>query len=133
MMGAPPNGKGALAGPLGEAISETDNRNPTPAAQPPQAKQRRIRQGTKFAAIIRAFLERPDGLNRFQAERYGDHVLPSTVSSLRRIYGFAIVSIDETVPGRNGSTVHCSRYRFSDKDRDLACELLGDDDLREAA
>jgi hypothetical protein len=109
----------------GEADSRTERRNLTPLPQPPQ-QLRRIRNGTKFETIVRTLLARSDGLNRFQAESYGDHVLPSTVSSLRRTYGFIILAQDEAVPGRNDSVVHCSRYRFCDQDRELARELLGE-------
>ena len=48
---------------------------------------------------IRAHLALPGGLNRFEAERLGDHVLPSTVAALRK-RGEDIVSESETVPTR---------------------------------
>ena len=48
---------------------------------------------------IRAKLALPGGLNRFDAERLGDHVLPSTVAALRK-RGEDIISELETIPTR---------------------------------
>jgi len=48
---------------------------------------------------ILAALRHPAGLNRFQAERLGDHCLNSTVASLRA-YGYIIFGEWETVPTR---------------------------------
>lgn len=48
---------------------------------------------------IRAHLALPGGLNRFEAERLGDHVLNSTVAALRK-RGEDIISESETIPTR---------------------------------
>jgi hypothetical protein len=53
---------------------------------------------TKQARILEA-LRSPDGLNRFEAERLGDHCLNSTIAKLREC-GIAIHSAWETVPSR---------------------------------
>ena len=51
---------------------------------------------------IRAHLALPGGLNRFEAERLGDHTLNSTVAALRK-RGEVVSCEWETVPTR-----HCS-------------------------
>ena len=59
---------------------------------------------------IEAALRHPAGLNRFQAERLGDHTLNSTVAALRA-YGRVIWSQWEVVPTRyNPDGVRCKRY-----------------------
>ena len=59
---------------------------------------------------IRIELARPEGLNRFEAERLGDHVLPSTVSALRK-RGVSVWGEWETVPTKyNPKGVCVMRY-----------------------
>ena len=53
-----------------------------------------------------------------------DHVLPSSVASLVRDFGFAFPRQEESVQGFNGSKVECVRYWLSDDDAILASELL---------
>lgn len=70
-------------------------------ALPAQTKQDRILEALKL----------PRGLNRFEAERLGDHVLNSTISKLRHA-GWIIFSESEVVPTRfspDGARVN--RYR----------------------
>lgn len=50
--------------------------------------------------VIRTVLRRPHGLNRFEAERHGDHCLNSTIAELRA-EGCSIHSQWETVPTRH--------------------------------
>jgi len=90
------------------------------------ADRPKLRAGTKRANLLRTFLERGElGLNRFDAERLAhDHVLPSSVASLVRDFGFAFPRREESVPGFNGSKVECVRYWLSDDDAILASELL---------
>lgn len=52
----------------------------------------------KYQRILDA-LRQPAGLNRFEAERLGDHILNTTVATLRR-HGHRIASEWETVPSR---------------------------------
>lgn len=60
---------------------------------------------------ILAALKTPGGLNRFQAERIGDHCLNSTVAQLRED-GFDIHDEWETVPTRYCPRgVRVKRYR----------------------
>jgi len=49
-------------------------------------------------------------LNRFEAERYGDHCLNSTVATLRNRYRVDIASKWEQVPNRFGCTTRVKRY-----------------------
>lgn len=66
---------------------------------------------TKKSTIIQA-LKLPEGVNRFEAERLGDHCLNSTISTLRA-EGWNIVSHWEIVPCRFTSKgVRVKRYRM---------------------
>ncbi|NHZ83950.1 hypothetical protein F2P44_32480 [Massilia sp. CCM 8695] len=62
---------------------------------------------TTILAIMR------DGrsLNRFEAERFGDHCLHSTISTLRG-KGYQFFDEWEWVPTRFGKEVHVKRYRY---------------------
>lgn len=62
---------------------------------------------TKKAAILAAL--RHGSLNRFEAERLGDHCLNSTVSELRK-EGHVIHAMEEHVPTRFGRNVRVKRY-----------------------
>jgi len=53
---------------------------------------------SKIDRVLQA-LHEPDGLNRFEAERLGDHTLNSTIASLRA-RGVRIDSCWEVVPTR---------------------------------
>ena len=53
---------------------------------------------------VEAALKLPAGLNRFEAERIGDHCLNSTVADLRKTYGSKLIQQWETVPTR-----YCSK------------------------
>ena len=52
---------------------------------------------TKKIDRVLAALRHPAGLNRFQAERIGDHCLNSTVAAIRR-HGVSVWGEWETVP-----------------------------------
>lgn len=64
---------------------------------------------TKEARMLA--LLRNQGMNRFEAEAQGDHVLPSTVCALRR-KGHIFLGTWETVPTRFGGTVRVMRYQY---------------------
>ncbi|CAJ3765446.1 helix-turn-helix domain protein [Burkholderia pseudomallei] len=57
-------------------------------------------------------LRRGISLNRFDAERLGDHCLNTTISTLRA-EGWLIASEWETVPTRFGKTARVLRYRLT--------------------
>lgn len=69
---------------------------------------------TKIMRII-DLLKRPDGLNRFEAERFGDHCLNSTVAKIRESFGAKLRQQWEIVPTRyNPSGVRVLRYWLED-------------------
>ena len=69
-------------------------------------------EDTKIGRIL-AELRGGRGLNRFEAERIGDHCLPSTIAVLRA-EGISIVSEWEEVPTRfEGKTARVKRYRYA--------------------
>ncbi len=78
---------------------------------------------TKQARILRLLTDGVS-LNRFEAERLGDHALPSTISTLRHIHGLPIIGTSETVPTRFGRPAHPKRYHLPDNARHLAIALL---------
>ncbi|RQZ57727.1 hypothetical protein DF057_26540 [Burkholderia cepacia] len=57
-------------------------------------------------------LRRGISLNRFDAERMGDHCLNTTISTLRA-EGWLITGQWETVPTRFGKTARVLRYRLT--------------------
>lgn len=78
---------------------------------------------SKQARVLRALMG-PRGLNRFEAERLGDHALNSTVSSLGTRYWLAIRRTYERVPTRFGTLVRVKRYWLADCCRPRAERLL---------
>ena len=66
-----------------------------------------INPQTKKARILELLQKR--SLNRFEAERYGDHCLNSTISSLRKD-GYIIYGVMEKVPNRFGTMTRVMRY-----------------------
>jgi hypothetical protein len=65
---------------------------------------------SKLATILKVFLS-GQSLNRFDAERYHDHCLNSTVSSLQNHHGVLIKRQRETVPCLDGkATTSVNRY-----------------------
>lgn len=64
---------------------------------------------TKQNMILRTLAER--SLNRFEAERLGDHCLHSTISTLRGL-GYQFYTAWETVPTRFGTEARVKRYHL---------------------
>lgn len=67
-------------------------------------------QHTKEGAIL-AILRAGNSLNRFEAERFGDHCLNTTISNLRG-KGYQFYDEWETVPTRFGVDARVKRYRY---------------------
>ena len=66
---------------------------------------------TKLQRIIDILKARPEGLNRFEAEAYGEHCLNSTAAVIRDMYGTRLVQRWEIVPTRYCSAgVRVLRY-----------------------
>ena len=64
----------------------------------------------KIDRVIAA-MSLPHGLNRFEAERIGEHCLNSTAAVIRKTYGTRLVQEWETVPTRYCETgVRVLRY-----------------------
>lgn len=67
-------------------------------------------QHTKEGTIL-AIMRAGNSLNRFEAERFGDHCLHSTIATLRG-KGYKFHDHWEWVPTRFGREVHVKRYCY---------------------
>lgn len=63
--------------------------------------------------LILTIMQSGESLNRFDAERLGDHCINSTISSLRH-KGHRFTDVWEWVPTRFGREVHVKRYSYAD-------------------
>lgn len=63
---------------------------------------------------ILAHLLAGESLNRFDAERLGDHCLPTTISSLASRYGLLFQHEPEQVPTRFGGLTRVVRHSLPD-------------------
>lgn len=79
----------------------TTKRNAVQAGSgtPESHDQKKPKTTTKLDRVIAA-LHHPHGLNRFEAERIGEHAINSTVAVIRKRYGSKLVQEWETVPTR---------------------------------
>jgi len=68
------------------------------------------RKSTKIGRILAELRIR--SLNRFEAERLGDHALPSTIAVLRA-EGHNILDRWEQVPTRFGASARVKRYSYA--------------------
>lgn len=64
---------------------------------------------SKESKILEVLRNNPRGLNRFEAEHLGDHVLPSTIAALRK-KGNQFSDYWEVVPTRFDREVRVKRY-----------------------
>ena len=64
------------------------------------AKQSKTKRITKLDRIVNLLKTRPEGLNRFEAESFGEHCLNSTAAVIRSMYGDKLIQRWETVPTR---------------------------------
>lgn len=78
---------------------------------------------TKIKRVLAAFA-RGENLNRFQAERLGDHCLHSTVSRIEAL-GIAVDREWITVPGYENHATRVRRYWLTNENKELARILLG--------
>jgi hypothetical protein len=76
---------------------------------------------TKWRRILR-LMAGGIALTRFDAERYGDHALNSTIAVIGSM-GVRISRESITLAGRFG-TIHCKRYWIEAADRDFARAIL---------
>lgn len=84
---------------------------------------RKLKRGTKIARILEVFA-RGHALNRFEAERLGDHTLPQTVDALQRRCGLRFTRHVEAVRGFTGGEARCVRYWLDVAQRQRAREAL---------
>jgi len=88
----------------------------------PQPAERRISPATKQGRTLAQFLT-GSSLDRFAAEAWGDHVLPSTVSLLEKRFG---LRFEREVVKRVSTwgEFNCTRYSLDPANRALARRLL---------
>ena len=75
------------------------------------APSKNICQQHNKETTILAILRAGQSLNRFEAERFGDHCLHSTIATLRS-KGYQFYDVWEWVPTRFGKEVHVKRYSY---------------------
>lgn len=74
---------------------------------------------SKVARIL-AHLLTGASLNRFEAERLGDHCLNSTISDLANDYSLSVLRKPEKVPNNWGAPCRAIRYSLPPSERDRA-------------
>ena len=96
-----------------------------PESSPSQANDTTTpaKRKTKLCRILEHFVN-GGSLNRFEAERLGDHCLNSTIAALCGNYGLAFIRVDERVPNRFGSETRVTRYRLPDSEMERAGKVL---------
>lgn len=83
----------------------------------------KLKPGSKLRRMLAVFAS-GSALNRFEAERMGDHTLPQTVDALQRRCGLRFTRVTEAVPGYAGGSARCARYSLSPDQRNKASVLL---------
>lgn len=78
---------------------------------------------SKIANIL-AHLLNVGTLNRFEAERIGDHCLHSTISSLSHCYGLTFLRTPEKVPNHWGQPCDVTRYSLPTSEHQKARTVL---------
>lgn len=78
---------------------------------------------TKIARIL-AHLLAGASINRFEAERLGDHCLPSTVAVLANRHGLIFQRQRERVPNHWGKPCDVTRYSLPPSEHDKARKVL---------
>jgi hypothetical protein len=78
---------------------------------------------SKIARVL-AHLFYVGSLNRFEAERIGDHCLHSTISSLAHSYGLAFIRSPEKVQNHWGAPCDVTRYDLPDSEHRRAHSVL---------
>lgn len=78
---------------------------------------------SKIARLL-AHLLAGASINRFEAERLGDHCLPSTVAVLANRHSLGFQRQPEKVPNRWGKPCHVTRYSLPASEHDKARKVL---------
>ncbi|SFU07904.1 hypothetical protein [Pseudomonas marincola] len=82
-----------------------------------------IKAPSKISRVLEHLL-RHGPLNRFEAERIGDHCLHSTISSLANGYGLTFKRVPEKVPNHWGLPCDVIRYSLPRSERRRAKQVL---------
>lgn len=85
---------------------------------------KKVTQPSSKIARILAHLVRGESLNRFEAERLGDHCLNSTVSTLANRLGLSILRQKESVPNHWGEPCIVMRYTLPAGEVEQASQVL---------
>ena len=83
----------------------------------------RTKAQSKISRVL-AHLLHHGPLNRFEAERIGDHCLHSTISSLAHSYGLTFARTPEKVPNHWGQPCDVIRYSLPASERRRALLVL---------
>ncbi|CAI8880328.1 DNA-binding protein [Pseudomonas sp. IT-P258] len=89
----------------------------------PSQDQPNTEAPSKIVRIL-AVLRSGISLNRFEAERIGDHCLPSTISELGRCHDLIIDRHFERVPNRWGEPCLVKRYNLPSSEHDKTDKVL---------
>ncbi|NHN76691.1 hypothetical protein HA520_05230 [Azotobacter chroococcum] len=79
---------------------------------------------TKIARILTYLLEPGNSLNRFEAEKHGDHCLHTTISTLANSHGLEIQRQTEEVPTNWGEPCNVTRYSLPESQYQQARAVL---------
>ncbi len=97
------------------------------APQYQQSSPRKVDSSTaipsKIARIL-AHLLTGASINRFEAERLGDHCLNSTIAVLANVHCLTVVRQQERVPNRWGAPCVVTRYSLPAREHDEARNVL---------
>lgn len=103
-----------------------DKKNADQQASPQNSQRNTITVAnapTKLSRVL-AFLVAGGSLNRFEAERIGDHCLNSTISALKHNWGIDFLVVPERVPTRWGKSCDVNRYSIPESRRKRAQRAL---------
>ncbi|MCM2329819.1 hypothetical protein SAMN05216229_101255 [Geopseudomonas sagittaria] len=78
---------------------------------------------SKIARLLKHLLAGAS-VNRFEAERLGDHCLPSTVAVLANRHGLIFKRLPEKVPNSWGKPCYVTRYSLPVSEYDKARKVL---------
>ena len=79
---------------------------------------------SKIARVLAYLLPACNSLNRFEAERLGDHCLPSTIAKLANGYGLEFQRQPEKVPNHWGTPCDVTRYSLPESQHQRARAVL---------
>lgn len=96
---------------------------PVKESRPSQAEHTMSTAPSKICRVL-AILISGRTLNRFEAEREGEHCLHTTISALANKYDLLFVRTPETVPSNWGASCRVVRYRLAPSHIDRAEKLL---------